>query len=114
MIPDPETRKNPERLNSGLKENEDLMSYSELAELQGVTVEELLAREISDCSPHYDITATADELRAHLEEFIRAFNEADDLDPIARLLALAEIKRLRQAIATVERVTTINERAHAL
>jgi hypothetical protein len=114
MIPDTETRKNPTRLNVGLKKKEDLKLEPTEAQNQDVTAEELLAKEIADLSPHYNITATADKLRDHLDEFIRAFNEADDLDPIDRLLALAEIERLRQAIATVERITATNERTHAL
>ena len=82
MTPDIETRKNPEWLNSGLKEKEELQIEPAAAENQDVTVESLRLRYHELCY-----------------EFL-----VGDLDPVARLLTAHEIKRLNEAIKTVERV----------
>jgi hypothetical protein len=80
MTHDLETRKNPTRLNVGLKKNADLKLEPTDAENQD-----------------------AKTLRERFDDLCHQFNH-DDLDPVARVIKLAEIKRVREAIKTVERV----------
>ncbi len=80
MKPDLEKRKNPEWLNSELKKKEELQTVSADCSGQGVTVE---------------------ALRERFDDLCHQFNH-DDLDPVARVLKLAEIKRVREAINTIQ------------
>ena len=84
MTHDPQKRKSPEELPSELKKKEDLQNDILDSNGQGVT---------------------AETLRRRLDDLCHEFN-ADHLDPVARLLHSAEIKRVREAIATIERVSS--------
>lgn len=47
-------------------------------------------------------TATTDRIRAELAEMVATFNDDPPLCPVARLLALDEIGRLRAALREAE------------